>query len=352
MKISSKSGEPLAEAVEGVIICGFLALSIIYIDDVKSAVTSSVKSCIFTIVPSLFVICVLSSAIINSGVIARALSFFKIDSSIFTAFILGNISGYPIGAKTLRDMLEKNRITSVQDEQALCFSFSSGGGFCLGIISASVFKSKVLGLASVSAVFAANLCLFIFFYGSIKCKSKREDITKASFTDAITSSVASSSYAMISVCSAIVFFSAVIAILNAAVPSTRDMLILNSVLEISNAAHLKCSGLADFVVVTVLLAFGGICVHMQLKSLVGTAFSFKRFYLVMPVRLALTAVFAGVFYLLIQRYLPASSAETNMVLSQSESIVPLICVIGMSTISFTYRRQKSKRAGFYTYFRL
>ena len=84
---------------------------------------------------------------------------------------------------------------------------------------------------------------------------------------------------------------------------------------------------------------------MQIKSLAGSAFSFKRFYLTMPAKLALTAAFAGLFYYLIQRYLPASSEETNIILSQSGSIVPLICVIGMSAISFTYRCQKSKRAG-------
>ena len=64
----------------------------------------------------------------------------------------------------------------------------------------------------------------------------------------------------------------------------------------------------------------------------------------MPIRLAITAAFAGTFYYLIQRYLPASSTETNIVISQSGSVVPLICVIGMSTISFTYRYQKNKRA--------
>ena len=99
MKNLSKYNEVLSEAAEGVIICAFLALSVIYIDDVKTAVIKAVKSCAFTIVPSLFVMCVLSSAIMSSRAVKKALSVFRINSSILTAFILGNIGGYPIGTK-------------------------------------------------------------------------------------------------------------------------------------------------------------------------------------------------------------------------------------------------------------
>lgn len=344
MKNLSKYNEMLSEAVEGVIICVFMALSVIYIDDVKTAVIRSVKSCVFTIVPSLFVMCVLSSAVMNSRAINKVLSIFKITPSVLAAFILGNIGGYPIGTKILKDMVDKKELTAQEAEKAICFCYASGPAFCLGIISASVFKSRILGLASVGAVFLANLCLLLFFAGSFSRRSGQANTSARSFTDNITSSVVSSSYAMLSVCSAIVFFSAIIAIINAIIPATSDMHMLNSILEISNASSLKCTGIIDFVIVTVLLAFGGVCVHMQIKSLAGTAFSFKSFYLVMPIRLAITAAFAGTFYYLIQRYLPASSTETNIVISQSGSVVPLICVIGMSTISFTYRYQKNKRA--------
>lgn len=344
MKNLSKHNEVLSEAVEGVIVCMFMALSVIYIDDVKAAVIKSVKSCAFTIVPSLFVMCVLSSAVMNLRAVKKALSVFRINASVLLAFILGNIGGYPIGTKILKDMVDKKEITDREAEKAVCFCYASGPAFCLGIISTSVFKSRILGLASVGAVFLTNLCLFLFSARSINRRSRQTDILPRSFTDNITSSVVSSSYAMLSVCSAIVFFSAIISILNAMFPATGDMHILNSILEISNASSLKCTGLADFVVVTVLLAFGGICVHMQIKSLAGTAFRLKEFYLFMPIRLALTAIFSGVFYYLIQRFLPASSTESNIVISQSGSVVPLICVIGMSAISFTYRYQKNKRA--------
>ncbi len=345
MKNLSKYNEALSEAVEGAIICVFMTLSVIYIDDVKTAVIESVRSCIFAIVPSLFVMCVLSSAVMNLRAVKKALSFFRINSSVLMAFILGNIGGYPIGTKILKDMVDKKELTAQEAEKAISFCYASGPAFCLGIISASVFKSRILGLASVGAVFLANLCLLLFHAGNFSRRSGQTDMSARSFTDNITSSVVSSSYAMLSVCSAIVFFSAIIAIINAVFPATSDMHILNSILEISNASFLKCTGIADFVSVTVLLAFGGICVHMQIRSLAGTAFSFKRFYLAMPIRLALTADFAGKFYYLIQKYLPASSVKTSAVISQSGSVAPLICVIGMSAISFTYRYQKSKRAG-------
>lgn len=345
MKNISKYNEMLSEAVEGAIICAFMALSVIYVDDVKTAVIKSIKLCAFTIVPSLFVMCVLSSAVMNSGAIKSLLSIFKINPSVLAAFILGNIGGYPIGTKILKDMVDKHELTTQEAEKSVCFCYASGPAFCFGIISASVFKSRILGLASVGAVFLANLCLLLFNAGSFGRRSGKTNISARSFTDNVTSSVVSSSYAMLSVCSAIVFFSALISIINAIMPYTSDMHIFNSILEISNASSLRCSGIADFVLVTVLLAFGGLCVHMQIKSLAGAAFSLKGFYTAMPVKLALTALFAGILYYLVQRYLPASSAEADIVISQSGSLVPLICVIGMSAISFSYSYKKGKRAG-------
>ncbi len=345
MKNLSKYSEALSEALEGIVICTFMALSVIYIDDVKASVINAVRSCAFTIVPSLFVMCVLSSTAVNNIGVKKALSVFRINPSILVAFILGNIGGYPIGAKILKEMADKKQLTKSKAENAMCCCFASGPAFCLGIISTSVFKSSLLGYASVGAVFAANFLLLIFFSKSFMGKCPQdEDEYRRSFTDCVTSSVVSASHAMLTVCSSIIFFSAIIAILNAAIPTTADIPILNSALEISSVAKLKCAGFLDFVIITVLLAFGGICVHIQIKSLVGSTLSLKKFYLAMPARLALTALFSGAFYMLVQRYLPASSDKTNIIISQSGSIVPLLCVAGMSVISFTYQFQKNKRA--------
>ena len=137
MKNLSKYSEMLSEAVEGVIICVFMALSVIYIDDVKSAVIRSIKSCVFTIVPSLFVMCVLSSAVMNSRAINKVLSIFKINPSVLAAFILGNIGGYPIGAKILKDMVDKKELTAQEAEKAICFCYASGP-------ACSVSESSVL----------------------------------------------------------------------------------------------------------------------------------------------------------------------------------------------------------------
>ena len=78
-----------------------VVLSLFFMDSIKDNVIAAIKSCAYTIVPSLFVMCVLSTIITKSGAIERLAAVFKIDGRYFSAFILGNIGGYPIGAKEI-----------------------------------------------------------------------------------------------------------------------------------------------------------------------------------------------------------------------------------------------------------
>ena len=140
-----------------------VVLSLFFMDSIKDNVIAAIKSCAYTIVPSLFVMCVLSTIITKSGAIERLAAVFKIDGRYFSAFILGNISGYPIGAKVLSSLVEDNRITKADAERAICFCFASGPAFCLGVVGGTVFKSKLLGVMLFLSIFLSNLTLYIFF---------------------------------------------------------------------------------------------------------------------------------------------------------------------------------------------
>ncbi len=319
-----------------------LILSLANIDSVKEGIVTSVKSCVFTIVPSLFVTCVLSTIIVDTGMIERLVASKKTSSSIFSAFILGNIGGYPIGAKVLRNLVDQKRISSYDAENAICFCYASGPAFCLGIVSSVVFSSKVLGIISFISTFLANLSIYLFYVLKKKFKASAYcNNENFSFTDIVTSAVQSSSYAMLSICSAIVFFSALIAVASCYFPKITAIPAIKSILEISNIASFKYNGLVSFATISVLLSFGGLCVHMQVKSLVGSSFGLKKFYITRPIQLALTAAYSSLLYLITQSYLPAlqTGEQTKIAVSQSDSIVPFVCVIFMIVISITYRKK-------------
>ncbi len=311
-----------------------LVLSLMYIDDVKDAIVRSIENCIIGIVPSLFLNSVLSGVMIKcSGTFKpRRISYSKY--SIFLAFLLGNICGYPIGAKILADLVKENTITREQAEIAICFSYSSGPAYILGIVSTTVFHAKLLGFTTFVSIFLSNMILYMICTVKLKIKSDVNVSCKGfSLTDAVMESITSSASSMISICSVIIFFSAIIALL----PLLNS--ILAAILEISNITSLQGSGMAFFALTTVLLSFGGLCVHMQIICLAGSSFGFKWFYLTRPIQLLLTAAFSAIGYLIVHGHISIeTSVESSVELSSTGSVIPFICVAGMVLIALTYKK--------------
>ncbi len=327
-----------------VLVIATLILSLVYIDDVKDGIIKSIDNCILIIVPSLFLNSILSSILIKYS---NSLKPARVSSSgygIFIAFILGNICGYPIGAKVLNELVSEKTITSEQAEKAVCFSFESGPAYILGIVSSTVFHSKLMGFTAFLSIFLSNTVLYIFYCVKNKVltndNKSRKDI---SLTDSVMESISSSASSMISICSSIVFFSAILALIKVIFPSLSA--IPSTILEISNITSLEGSGMLLFVTATALLSFGGICVHMQIKCLAGTSFGLKWFYITRPIQLLLTALFSSIGYLIIQNHvsIEAGSNSGTIELSTSGSIIPFICTAGMVLIALTYHKQKSDR---------
>lgn len=320
---------------------GFI-ISLCFIGSVKAAVLEAIKSCIYGIVPSLFAVCVLCGWAAEYGIFERAFAKSRINPSVICVFILGNIGGYPIGAKTLCDLTKKGRLTAAEAECALCFSFSPGPAFCLGAVSPVVFKNSTLGWCAYFAILLANLLLFIFYRKRFSKGNSNTSPSASSFSDCLTSSVSSAAYSMISICSAILFFSAVSAVIKELIPAISGENIIYALMEISSVTKLTYKGLSSFVIITVVLAFGGLCVFMQIKSLIGKSYSIKQFIKTRCIHIGLSALIGGTFYTIAKKYIAASAKEYTFAFSPTESILPFICILGMMAISITYRKNQRK----------
>lgn len=315
-------------------------ISICFIGSVKEAVIASIKSCVFGIVPSLFPVCVLCGWATEYGVFDRAFKSSAISPSIICAFILGNIGGYPIGAKILCDLVKNGRITAKDAQKALCFSYSPGPAFCLGAVSPVVFRNSILGWITYFSIFLANLIIFIFYSKSFGKNTHQATKCAASFSDCLTSSVSSAAFSMISVCSAILFFSAVYAVISGLIPDGADKAVIYALMEISAVTGLSYKGLSSFVIINAILAFGGLCVFLQIKSLIGKSYSINLFLKTRLLHIALSALIGGSLFLAAKRYIPASAKEYTYAFTHSDSILPFICILGMTAISITYRKNQ------------
>lgn len=311
-----------------------LVLSLVHIDEVKDGIITSIENCVINIVPSLFLNSVFSGVLIKCSVAFKPKKISYANYGIFLAFLLGNICGYPIGAKVLSDLVKENAITSEQAEIAICFSFASGPAYILGIVNTALYHSKLLGFTAFISIFSSNMLLYMICTVKFKFKSNVNISCKGvPLTASVMESINSSANSMISICSAIVFFSALISIL----PSLNP--IISAILEISNIISLQGNGILFFILTTVLLSFGGLCVHMQIICLSGGSYSFKWFYITRPIQLLLTALFSSLGYIIVQNHISLETEATNSIkFSNTESIIPFICVSGMVLIALTYRK--------------
>ena len=104
------------------------------------------------IIPSLFPFFVLSTLMVRLGLaqhFGRILEpvmrpLFNVSGACSSAFVLGFVGGYPVGAKTAIALYESGSITKSEAERLLAFSNNSGPAFILGVVG--VGDEVIIGL--------------------------------------------------------------------------------------------------------------------------------------------------------------------------------------------------------------
>ena len=122
---------------------------VLLIKNASSAIryaSDAIDLCLEMIVPTLFPFFICSGILIYSGfceLLAKAFQFcmyplFRISPVGSSAFILGIVSGYPLGAVTAGELYADNYISKTEAERLLAFCNNSGPLFILGSVGGSV----------------------------------------------------------------------------------------------------------------------------------------------------------------------------------------------------------------------
>ena len=270
--------------------------------------------CYEVIIPSLFPFFVCSGILVYSG-FAESLSrlfrpvmkpLFNINSNGAAAFVLGILSGYPLGAVTVCQLYENAYLSKSESERLLAFCNNSGPLFILGAVGAAMYKSPKIGiLLYISHIIAAIITGVIFrFYDRDKfCAPKSRLNTVENLPSEIFSKVLSNSISSIlTVCGAIVFFftssGIVLGILNLTPPVNA---FISSLLEmtggIKKISALSLSLDAKLAISSFCVGFAGICIHMQVMAVTARyGFSLKPYLLGKAIHGALSALFTYVLF--------------------------------------------------------
>ena len=250
------------------LLCATLAL-MLYPQPSMEAAKSGLALCYNVIIPSLFPFFVLSSLVVElglAGYLGRLLEglmrpLFHVSGACASAFALGFIGGYPVGAKTAISLYENGMCTKTEADAA--------ASICIGI-------------------------LFRFYKAGPTARREerqsRPQFHAQRFTTAFTGSIKNSFLSTLNICAFVVFFTVVIQLLirSGFLPGLAQVLgtvlapfgltpewaqrLLTGALEISSGVWtLSGDGTLSgkLILAAFMLGWAGISVHCQVLSFIG-----------------------------------------------------------------------------------
>ena len=181
------------------------------------------------------------------------------------------IGGYPVGAQAIGEYHRQGQLTVEDSRRMLAFCSNAGPAFFFGMNSRLFSSAKTLWLLWGIHILSAFLVGWIL-PGKSKKQTSVHNFKKLSLTDVLFQAIR----AMAGICGWVVLFRVLLQILGRwlfwALPQTVTI-ILSGILELSNGClllnTLESEGLR-FILCSVFLSLGGVCILMQTTSVVSS----------------------------------------------------------------------------------
>lgn len=275
-----------------------------------TAVKSGLSLWATSVVPSLFPFFVSTELLMHTNIIKILGLFlnrfmkplFNVRGEGSFAFIMGIISGYPVGAKIATTFREKNICSKEECERLLSFTNNSGPLFIIGTVGILMFKSTTIGLLLfVTHLLACITVGIIFRFWKKNCDSAAISIKSSTITDKkfvslsnlgeiLAESITSSISTILLIGGFVVIFSSIISILKASgilgiltsiispifnffnIDINFAQGLLTGFLEITNGINtissIACKKISiNLIFTSFLLGFGGVSIFLQVLSI-------------------------------------------------------------------------------------
>jgi len=247
--------------------------------DARTAIDSArdgVSICLRAVIPSLFPFLVLSCILTSSlwGTKSKILrpigKLCGVPEGAESLLLLGFLGGYPVGAQSVSDAYHRGYLSKSAAERLLGFCNNAGPSFIFGILGVA-FSSK-----------SASWALWLIHIGSavivgmlLPGKNKENCVMQSKPMLSLPKALERSLGVMATICGWVVAFRVILGVLDRWIfwilPAEIRVL-LTGILELSNGCLALCEVTSEgtrFVLSSLMLALGGLCVGMQTVSVTG-----------------------------------------------------------------------------------
>jgi|GEM_PF-5399091 len=248
--------------------------------------------CFNLLIPSLFLFMVFSNFILNLNIKTPNLLnkvtnvLFKLPGCCSLAIFMGLLGGYPAGAVGVKTLLDNKKINQKQAEKLIFFLVGAGPAFIINVVGVSFFGSKFLGLLIFLSQFLASLILgFLIsrFYLEkettfLEENNKLEEKSKKDLLKIFIESVNEASKNLFYMCAFVIFFSAILSVLQKILESSIvsnffNLMNINKeiiksitalLFEVTNGCSLGAENHLPIYFLIFAISWAGVSVHLQI----------------------------------------------------------------------------------------
>ena len=185
--------------------------------EVRQAVGEGLALCTGSVIPALFPFLCVSSLLmalgfgeLAAGPLGGLMALYGLDGPAASALLLGVVGGYPIGARTAAELVERRLLTREEGERLLTFCNNSNPVFLISVLGAGVFGNVRLGiwlwLIHVLSALLTGLLFRSGGSGQRRCVTRKIPFRAVSLPSAVVTAVGRALSGMLSVCAFVVLF--------------------------------------------------------------------------------------------------------------------------------------------------
>ncbi len=262
--------------------------------------------CESTVIPSLFPFFVCSGILVQLGAAAllgKLLSrimtpVFRLSGSSSLALIMGLISGYPVGAKCVSELVREGNCHKSEGEKLLAFCNNSGPLFILGAVGSGMLGSASSGVVLYISHFLSSITIALLFR-NIKCRITTSDNIAAShhnksFGEILTESIKNAADSVFTISGFVIIFNILLSsadhfgiidkLSTLGMDKNICRVFMYGIFEPTNgclaASEAIVHPIALYLILSSIIGWSGISVHLQVLGIIKKANLSPKYYFI------------------------------------------------------------------------
>ncbi|MCL2105640.1 MAG: hypothetical protein FWH26_01030 [Oscillospiraceae bacterium] len=246
--------------------------------------------------------------------------------------LIGFLGGYPMGAKTAAQLLDRGLLSRAQAQRLMLFCVNAGPAYLIGVVGSALLGSRRAGLLAFLSLLIAGLLLglcgrWLPEEASPAPSGAQPRKGRALFVEQsgqradqlLLNAVTQATATMMGVCAWVVLFSCLCALLQLLPAALRPAIpALTAFLEVSSGTVMAARVGTSLPVLCAILGWGGLSVHCQiLGDLRRSGLRLRWFWAARAIHGALAAVICAQ----LTRWFPCETAAVAL-LSGAQAIRP------------------------------